>query len=75
MALSRENAKAHAEFLNHVKQGNESEEYRHQANAPLRSALRGGYDIAGVTVGKHHEQTRAPGSACAQYVGRLSFQQ
>jgi hypothetical protein len=60
MALTGGDSKPHGQFLDHVEHRNEEQHQRQQAIAPLRAALGGGDDIAGVRVGQHDEEAGSP---------------
>ena len=62
MAAAGVETEPHGQFLNHVQHGDQQQNQRQQAIAPLRAALGRGDDIAGVGVGQHDEEARAPRS-------------
>ena len=56
VALAGRRAEPHRQLLHDVEDRDQQELQRQQAVAPLRAALGGGDDAAGVGVGQHHDQ-------------------
>ena len=60
MAAAGKDAEPRRQLLHQIEHRDEEEDERQQAVAPERPALCGGDDVAGVGVGQHDQEPRAP---------------
>ena len=59
MTLACENTEAHGQFLNQVQDRHQHELQQQKPIAPLNPALGGGDDTADISIGEHHDKSRA----------------
>jgi hypothetical protein len=71
VASPGENARPDSELLDHVKQRNASKKQHQKLKTPLRGGLRRRYDISGISVSEHDEQSR-PHKATQRRLGVTS---